>query len=103
MAINVPPDLPAGLSGNPGLNTHDPTGSITSRDSGDELDHLRSPIMALQIYAEVNHDDQELAKVHKCITALQSILADHAKNADAALGISPALKHVRRVSRGAGY
>lgn len=59
--------------------------------------------MALQAFAENNHDDQELAKVHKCIVALQSILAEHAKNRDAALGTTPALRHVRRVSRGSGY
>jgi hypothetical protein len=32
------------------------------------------------------------------VVALQSILADHASNKDAAMGITPALKHVRRVS-----
>jgi hypothetical protein len=37
MAINVPPD---------------PTGSVTSRDDGSDLDHIRTAIMALQIYAE---------------------------------------------------
>jgi hypothetical protein len=51
----------------------------------------------------LNHDDIELAAVHKCIVALQNILADHAKNRDAALGTTPALKHVRRVTRGSGY
>jgi hypothetical protein len=60
-------------------------------------------ILALQIYAEGNHDDQELATVYQCITNLQKILAGHAKNADAALGITPTLKHVRRVTRGSGY
>jgi hypothetical protein len=84
------------------INVPDPTASITSRDSGDDLDHIRTAILALQIYAEGNHDDVELAKVHKCVVALQSILADHAKNVDAVLGVSPALKHVRRVTRGSG-
>jgi hypothetical protein len=94
MAINVPPDaLPPGLTG----------ASITSRDSGDDLDHVRTAIHALQIYAEGTHDDQELAAVHKCIVALQNILAGHAKNRDAATGITPTLRHVRRVTRGSGY
>jgi hypothetical protein len=73
------------------------TDSITSGDTGEDLDHPRTAIQALQLYAEGNHDDVELAKVHKCIVALQSILADHASNRDAAMGITPALKHVRRV------
>lgn len=77
--------------------------SITSRDEGGDLDHIRTAIMALQAYAENNHDDRELAKVHRCIVALQSILADHSKNRDAAMGVTPALKHVRRTSREAGY
>jgi len=98
VAINVPPGAPAGAP-----NLPPQTAGITSRDSGDDLDHVRTAILALQIYAEGNHDDIELAKVHKCVVALQSILADHAKNRDAALGTTPALKHVRRVARGSGY
>jgi hypothetical protein len=86
MAINVPTDA-----------------SITSRDEGSDLDHIRTAILALQVYAEGSHDDQELAKVHKCVVALQSILAEHSKNRDASLGITPTLRHVRRVTRGSGY
>jgi hypothetical protein len=99
VAINIPPGalpLPPGR-GNP------PTASITSRDDGSDLDHIRTAIFALQLYAEGETDDQELATVHKCILALQNILASDAKNKDAALGVTPALKHVRRVARGAGY
>jgi hypothetical protein len=87
----------------PGPHDVPANSSITSRDEGSDLDHVRTAIMALQAYAENNHDDQELAKVHKCIVALQSILADHAKNKDAAMGVTPTLRHVRRVTRGSGY
>lgn len=76
------------------------TDSITSRDTGEDLDEIRTAIQALQLHAEGNHDDVELAKVHKCIVALQSILADHAKNRDAAMGTTPAMKHVRRTTQG---
>jgi hypothetical protein len=88
MAINVPPD---------------PRASITSRESGSPVDHIRTAILALQMYAEGSHDDQELATVHKCIVNLQGILAAHAKDREAALGMTPAMRHVRRTSRGAGY
>lgn len=107
----VPPDLAAMLQG-AGPPNDDPTAgkvdvpanaTITSRDEGSDLDHIRTAIMALQAYAEGNHDDQELAAVHKCIVALQNILAGHAKNRDAAMGVTPALQHVRRTSRGSGY
>jgi len=75
---------------------------ITSQHDGSDLDHIRTAILALQIYAEGETDDQELAIVHSCILNLQKILASDAKNRDAAMGVTPALKHVRRVSRGAG-
>jgi hypothetical protein len=86
-----PPDLPLPPDG----------ATITSKDSGGQLDHVRTAIMALQIFAEHSHDDVEIHAVHKCITALQKILADHASDRDAAMGTTPALKHVRR--QAAGY
>lgn len=106
----VPPDVIAALQGAPrGAPPLPPTrnqgagSGITSQHDGSDLDHIRTAILALQLYAEGETDDQELATVHKCITALQQILASDAKNRDAAMGVTPALKHVRRVSRGAGY
>jgi hypothetical protein len=93
MAINVPQNQ---LVAPPGA-------SITSRDAGSSVDHVRTAILALQAYAELLHDDVELAQVHKCIVALQDILASHAKDRSAALGETPALRHVRRTTRGSGY
>jgi hypothetical protein len=87
----------------PGGLVPPPTASITSRDSGSNVDHVRAAILALQAYAEGLHDDVELQAVHKCIVALQGILADHARDRSAAMGESPAMRHVRRVSRGPGY
>jgi hypothetical protein len=42
------------LSGGPPPDTGPgaPTGSVTSRDTGEDLDHIRTAIMALQAYAE---------------------------------------------------
>jgi hypothetical protein len=97
-----PPDTAAPRGGPPGVGVPASAG-ITSRDEGSDLDHLRTSILAAQAYAESIHDDQELAKVHRCIAQLQTILADHARNKDAALGTTPAMKHIRRTSRGAGY
>jgi hypothetical protein len=90
MAINVPPDP---LAVPPGA-------SITSRDTGSSTDHLRTALLALQAYAEGLHDDVELAKVHRCIVQIQSLLADHASDRAAALGETPAMRHVRRASAG---
>jgi hypothetical protein len=64
------------------------------------LDFIRTAILSLQHFAELTDDDVELAKVHKCIVGLQSILADHASTKDKALGMTPALQHVRRSRQG---
>ena len=100
----IPQDIPGGppdAGGRaPDLPLPPDGATITSRDSGSQLDHIRTAIMSLQLYAEGNHDDQELAVVHKCITQLQGILAGHAKDREAALGTTPAMRHVRRASAG---
>jgi hypothetical protein len=88
------PPLPLPRGGPP------PGASVTSPHSGDDLDDLRTAVMGLQHYSEKTSDDQELAQVHKCILAIQNILASHAKNQDAAMGTTPAMRHVRRVSGG---
>jgi hypothetical protein len=36
--------------------------------------------------------------LHKAIVLVQGVLANNAKDADAAMGVTLALKHVRRVS-----
>jgi hypothetical protein len=101
-AIAVPRDLNTREEDEMAISVP-PGASITSRDSGSDVDHVRTAILALQMYAEGLHDDQELQVVHRCITQLQGILAAHAKDRAAAMGESPALRHVRRTTRGAGY
>jgi hypothetical protein len=63
-------------------------------------DFIRTAIMSLHHFAEQTDDDVELAKVHKCIVGLHSILADHASTKDKALSMTPALQHVRRSRKG---
>lgn len=79
-----------------------PNAAITSDRTGSSLDFIRTAIMALQHFAEQTGDDQELAAVQKCIVGLQQILAGHANDRDAALGPTPAMRHVKRASSG-GY
>jgi hypothetical protein len=76
---------------------------ITSPHGGGSLDLIRTAILSLQHYAEQETDDQELALVHQCILQLQKLLANHAKNQDAAMGTTPAMRHVRRVQGGGNY
>jgi hypothetical protein len=54
--------------------------------------------LSLQHFAEQTDDDQELAAVQKCIVNLQQILAGHAKDREAALGMTPAISTVKRAS-----
>jgi hypothetical protein len=85
----------------PGAPTLPPAqAGITSPHGGGRLDLIRTAILALQHYAETETDDIELATVQKCILGLQQLLADHHKNRDAALGVTPVMKHVRRVAGG---
>jgi hypothetical protein len=95
MTMGMPPNAPPGAPPLPPA----PAG-ITSPHQGGSLDLIRTAILALQHYAEQETDDQELALVHSCIVNLQKLLANHAKNADAAMGTTPAMRHVRRVSGG---
>ena len=90
----LPPDLPAAPDS--GLTP----GAVTSDHTGGALDFIRTAIMSLQHFAEQTNDDQELAKVHRAIVLLQSLLADHASTKDKALGMTPALQHVRRSRQG---
>jgi hypothetical protein len=89
-----PPGAPPLPRGGP------PTGSITSDHTGDSNDDLRTMIMAGQKWLESNRDDQDAHAVMKCVVALQGVLAGHAKDREAALGTTPALRHVRRASGG---
>jgi hypothetical protein len=96
--VGRPPPPDAG--GGPDTGRGKGPGAVTSDHSGGVLDFIRTAIMALQHFAEQTDDDVELAKVHKCIVGLQSILADHATTKDKALGMTPALQHVRRSRQG---
>lgn len=97
------PPGPDNFVGGPGAAPTS-TRAITSDHVGaSSLDHIRTAIMALQVYAEGEDDDQDLALVHKVITQLQQLLASHAKDRDAALGTAAAHRHVRRASRGRSY
>ena len=57
----IPQDIPGGppdAGGRaPDLPLPPDGATITSRDSGSQLDHIRTAIMSLQLYAEGNHDD----------------------------------------------
>ena len=89
---SIGPDLAARLGGTgPPPNAGSAPGAVTSDHTAGNLDFIRTAILSLQHFAEITTDDVELARVHKCIAGLQSILADHAQGKDKALGMTPAL------------
>jgi hypothetical protein len=73
-----------------------PPGAITSDHTGGQLDFIRTAIISLQHFAEQTNDNAELAAVHASITKLQQILAGHAKDREAALGMNRAMRPVKR-------
>jgi hypothetical protein len=80
-----------------------PASGITSPHTGNAFaDQVRLGILAFQHAAELADDDQDIAALHKCIVAAQTILANEAKDKDAALGTTPAMKYVRRQAAGRG-
>ena len=98
--MSVPPELVQALQGGgPPSPRGGPAESITSNEDGSSNDMIRVAIRSLQHWLELNDNDADAAKVQKCIVGLQGVLADHQKDREAALGISPALRHVRRSSQ----
>jgi len=95
--VPLPPN--AGPPGAPPLPP-DPRAAagITSPHKGDDLDYVRTAIHAMQLFAEGETDDQDLVAAHDVILRLQKILANAASDQDAATGVTPALKHVRRAA-----
>jgi hypothetical protein len=77
--------------------------SITSPHQGDKNDPLRTAIMALQHAAELESDGKDIQTIQKAIVIVQGVLANNASDADAAMGVTPALRHVRRVQAGGNF
>src|SRR5262245_28397270 len=87
--------IPVAINVSPGAPTGPTTAAITSPHRGDSLDPLRTAILALQHAAELESDDQDLHTIQKAIVLVQGVLANNAKDRDAAGGITPALRAVR--------
>jgi hypothetical protein len=77
-----------------------PNAAITSDLTRGLLDFVRQEILSLQHFAEQSDDDQDIHAVTKCITALQGVIAGYAKDREAAMGVTPSLRHVQRASSG---
>jgi hypothetical protein len=76
-------------------------GAVTGPHSGGLLDFPREAVLALQHFAEQSQDDQDIAIANDLIAQIQKkLIAPHAKDRDAALGIGPAHRAARRAKQG---
>jgi hypothetical protein len=60
------------------------------------LDHIRTAIFALQLASELTRDEAKIKECREVIEQLQTLLAQHARRRDAAIGTGPRLRHVDR-------
>jgi hypothetical protein len=58
------------------------------------LDHIRTAIFALQLASELTRDEAKIKECREVIEQLQTLLAQHARRRDAAIGTGPRLPHV---------
>lgn len=62
-------------------------------------DVLREMLEMASAYQDVEQDDEDLLMIEKVRTMLQQLLAKQQKENDAALGVSPQMRAMRRASR----
>jgi uncharacterized small protein (DUF1192 family) len=69
---------------------------VVEPHEGGCLDHVQTAIFALQLASELTTDEQKIAAVREEIERLQTLLAQHVRRRDAAIGTGPRLRHVDR-------
>lgn len=87
--------FPSPGMGSPG---RDPGAESGGEMPSDPTEILRQAIEMVKEYLNTEKDDEDLAAASKVIAALQSILAKQQKETDAAVGITPQSKYMRRLS-----
>jgi len=74
-----------------------PAGAIPGQpDTPEAAEALQNAIDALDAYMRAERDPQDRAVAAKCLAQLHGLMGGRQKEADAAMGTSPALKFVRR-------
>ena len=71
--------------------------TVIEPHDGGWLDHVRTSIFALQWASELTRDEKKIREVRE-VTQLQTLLAEHARRSDSALGVTPELRHVDRIA-----
>lgn len=84
-----PPAAPGGAGGIPG-----------EPDNPDSAGALKSAIDAVDAYLKAEVDDQDKSVAAQVLAKLHGLQGGRAKEADAAMGTTPAMKMVRRSAQG---
>lgn len=71
-------------------------GGTGPQGGSDPASALRALIQGARAYMEIEQDDEDLAVAAQVITLIQKLLAKNQKEADAAMGVTPASKFLRR-------
>lgn len=96
----LPPGGPApsiNLPGGSGGEASEPPAEESAEQSA-----LQKAASALQQALQIEKDPQDKAMIAKLLQGVHSIEASRAKEADAAMGISPPMKFIRRQAQGQG-
>jgi hypothetical protein len=107
-ADGIPPELLAMLTGGAGGEPELDDAALDEQfgiggeeeeaeeSPGSPADALRDVLGGLQGYMDIEQDDEDLAVAAKVLAQLQSLLAKQQKERDAALGVGPAQRVLRR-------
>lgn len=106
MAPDIPPELAAMLGGASlaGPPNPDPAQASAGQGGGPSpAQAVQDAIAAVDVARQVEQDDEDLAVLMQCMTALQKLLAKNQQQEDQAMGVGPAQKAMRRsVNQGGG-
>lgn len=97
MAPDIPPELAAMLGGGGGPPSPGPAPAATGQGGGPSAaEAVQDAIAAVDIARQVEQDQEDLAVLAKIMADLQKLLAKDQQEDDAAMGVGPAQKAMRR-------
>jgi monomeric isocitrate dehydrogenase len=68
--------------------------------AGDPTQALRDLMEGMRVYMDLEQDDEDLAVATRILAQIQGLLAKQQREADQAMGVGPAAKHLRRLNAG---
>jgi hypothetical protein len=96
----IPPELAAMLGGGGGPGGPPPPGGPEGGGEPSEVDQLSTVLDGLMQYLQIASDDVEKAKAMQAAKIIQDLLASNQQEAEAAGGIGPAQRGMRKALGG---